>query len=80
MGRSGEEAQPVGGVGIPISCFALGVAAVLRRARSGMPFRLVAEADHHAVGRPHGPLSAPPVTDPVAAAQAARRAGIVIVN
>jgi hypothetical protein len=51
---------------------------VCRRRRSGIPFRLVAEADHDAVRRPHGPLPAPPVTDPVPAAQAAQRAGMVV--
>jgi len=43
-----------------------------------MPLRLVAEPDHHAVGRPHGPLSAPSIPDPVSAAQAAQRAGVVV--
>jgi len=51
--------------------FAFGMTAPLRWQRSGIPFRLIAEADHDAIGRPHGPLAAPSIPEPVPVALAA---------
>jgi len=51
--------------------FAFGMTAAWRWRRLGESFRLISEADHHAVGRPHGPLSAPSIPEPVPVAQAA---------
>ena len=44
----------------------------------GVPLALVAEADNHAVSRPHGPFSTPSIPDPVPVAEAAQRARMAI--